>query len=90
MKSWEKTRIKGKKRFCLLIGLSWGIVTSFVIKLFDLLEYSFSEIYFNNKFLVSTLIFLIIGIFIMGPVFWFLNEQKYKSLIKEKAHESNS
>lgn len=90
LNSWKNRQQKGKIRFFLLVGFSWGIIVPVFIGLIDVFQNSFSDVFLNNSFLIKLVVFIFVGAFIMGPIFWNSNNKRYKKLLKKKIDESNS
>jgi len=90
IESWGRTREEGRLRFALRTGITWSVITAFISKIFELREYSFSEVYFSQKFLSYLAFFIIIGAMIFWKFIWEMNEKKYDKLLKEKDDEGNS
>lgn len=62
-------------RFCLKTGLSFAIVGFIVVSAVDLKDHSLVEIYFSLRGLITLAIWLVIGIFMIGPVLWYVNKK---------------
>jgi hypothetical protein len=90
VESWAKTRENGRLRFALRTGITWSVITAFLTKIFELTKFSFSEVYFTEKFYSYLAFFIIIGAMLFWKFIWELNERKYHKLLKEKENESNS
>lgn len=83
IKTWEKTRSKGKKRYIIIytiLLIICGIV------------YSISNYYFGiykdlSEFFGATIIyifsFFVLGL-ILGPISWKIRETRYKKLLKDQ------
>nr|MBS0037317.1 hypothetical protein [Saprospiraceae bacterium] len=67
-------------RFCLKTGLSFAIVGFIVVNAVDLKDHSLIEIYFSLRGLITLAIWLIIGIFMIGPVLWYVNKKSIKKI----------
>lgn len=76
-KDWKKRRRQVFVRFVLIVGLLWSVVTTIITQLFKLNEKTFSELYLSNAFLIKLSINLVIGIFILAPLFWFIAKNRY-------------
>jgi hypothetical protein len=51
-------------------GSFFGVTMTIVSSLFDLSEKDFTAIFFSYKFIVRLVIFLILGIFVLGYYNW--------------------
>lgn len=89
LKYWESAQKKGKIHFIVLTGGSWAVVVPVFIGLLDLFQDSFSEVFLSKKFLIKFVVFIVIGLFVMGPIFWRSNNKRYKKLLIKQENESN-
>ena len=84
IESWGKTRKMGMKKFMLLVGGLWGVLTAILMQIFKLNEMSFKEAFFSEEFAIQLIIFLIFGILLFGLIMWKINEKKYHKLTTPK------
>jgi len=89
IESWGVTREKGRLTFALRTGIIWSVITAIITKVFELSQYSFTEVYLSKSFLSFFSFFIIIGAMIFWKFIWAHNEKKYHKLLKEKDNESN-
>ena len=80
IEKWSKIREKGKFNYMIKSGLLWGFFTVIFIQLLKLDEMSFRELFLSKFFVVSLLIYLVIGVFGFGYVMWLFSERKYRKL----------
>lgn len=80
IEKWSKIREKGKFNYMIKSGLLWGLFTVIFIQLLKLDEMSFRELFLSKFFVVSLLIYLVIGVFGFGYVMWLFSERKYRKL----------
>ena len=57
-------------KYQIRVGLFYGIVTTLLITIFDLFDKSFYESFFSMEFLRRIVIFILVGIFIVGYYNW--------------------
>ena len=80
--NWGKTRKMGRKKFMIVVGGLWGVLTAIFMQFFELLDTSFKEAFFSKDFLIQLIIFIVSGIFLFGLIMWRINEKKYLKLTK--------
>lgn len=90
LNTWKKRQQKGKINFFIMVGFTWGIIVPVFIGLIDLFQNTFYNVFFNKDFLIKLVVFILVGILIMGPIFWNSNNKRYQKLLKKKIDESNS
>lgn len=90
IESWGETRKRGRHLYAFRTGVSWSVITAFLVKIFELKYYSFGEVYLSQSFLNFFSFFVIIGVMIFWKFVWEFNERRYKKLVKMKENESNS
>ena len=80
IEKWSKIREKGKFNYMIKSGLLWGLFTVIFIQLLKLDEMSFRELFLSKFFVVSLLIYLVIGVFGFGYIMWLFAERRYRKL----------
>ena len=78
--NWGKTRKMGMKKFMIVVGGLWGVLTAIFMQFFELLDTSFKEAFFSKDFIIQLIIFIISGILLFGLIMWRINEKKYLKL----------
>ena len=78
--NWGKTRKMGMKKFMIVVGGLWGVLTAIFMQFFELLDTNFKETFFSKDFLIQLIIFIVSGIFLFGLIMWRINEKKYLKL----------
>jgi hypothetical protein len=84
LKSWEKTRLKGKRHFILYRGvLGWGLYMFFVMTFYSHLkavDFEFSALdSISLSIVVINITVWMIGGFLYGWWTWSLSEKSYKN-----------
>lgn len=94
LKSWEKTRLKGKRHFILYRGvLGWGLYMFFVMTFYSHLkavDFKFSALNFNSislSIVVINITVWMIGGFLYGWWTWSLSEKSYKKQNTERDYQ---
>ena len=80
IEKWSKIREKGKFNYMIKSGLLWGLFTVIFTQLLKLDETSFRELSLSKFFVVSLLIYLVIGVFGFGYIIWLFAERRYRKL----------
>ena len=84
IEKWSKMREKGKFNYMIKSGLLWGLFTVIFTQLLKLDEMSFRELFLSKFFVVSILIYLVIGVFGFGYVMWLFSERRYRKLTSQE------
>ena len=80
IEKWSKIREKGKFNYMIKSGFLWGLFTVIFTQLLKLDEMSFRELFLSKFFVVSLLIYLVIGVFGFGYIMWLFAERRYRKL----------
>jgi hypothetical protein len=79
MKSWGKTRQKGKTTY-LLKGAIWSMFIAVSSELFAQYELPLAEIYFSYQFLLKIIVYTLAGT-LLAAYWWKASCKRYKSHI---------
>jgi hypothetical protein len=83
---WEKTIEKGRIRYSLIHGSTFGFAIFILVNLFYLKEQSLKETYFTSDAFEQMTTMVLAGILGYGTLKWWVNQKVYdKILDKEKS-----
>ena len=77
--AWSRTRRMGKWKFCLFVGITWGILVPLGL---EASSYFFGSNYVfeGGSFATRILIYIVLGILAFGQIIWWMNEKKHNKL----------
>jgi hypothetical protein len=89
IREWEETKKLGLFRFIMSNGIAWCIIMSPVLVLTDVWYYelSFFEVLLSKETLEKVIISLVVGVFLYGPVIWWLKGYYYNKFKKKLQNE---
>ncbi len=67
-------------KFCRTTGLIFGLFGFVFVNLVQLVDKSFLEIYFSLSGIISLVLWLSAGFFIVGPLLWFINRASTRKI----------
>lgn len=80
---WSKTKMQGPVAYSVKIGIIYALGLAFLTPLIDLQEKSIQELYFTQKFAISVFVKILFGMLFVGPLLWWMNNNRYKKLEAE-------
>lgn len=84
---WERIKNKGRIRYALFHGATFGFFVFLIFNLWYLKDKSFDEVFIQRRALEQMLTMVLAGIVGFGTIKWWLNEKIYKKIV---AHEHNN
>lgn len=88
--NWEKTKAKGRWKYALIHGATFGLAVFFIVNLWSLKDKSFQEVFINQRAFEQMLTMTFAGIVGYGTLKWWMNEKVYNKIVALEKNEKQT